>query len=130
GLVFAVERGLDRFGFAGVPLAPASRLDVGAHGGVQENDAGVRPPGPAQPDVLDTRFGGQAAALGDVRAFLVGGGLALGGDEADLVGRAVDLAVLEESVGVAEDEVDMAFDIALREVLPAGSAGAALVPGI
>ena len=48
--------------------------------------------------------------------------LGLRGDEAAAVRRGVNLAVLEDGFAVAEDEVDVAGDVAIGEVLARGGA--------
>ena len=44
------------------------------------------------------------------------------GDVAPGVRGAVDLAMIEDSLGVAEEEVHIPFDVAVGKVLPRGNA--------
>ena len=44
--------------------------------------------------------------------------LRLRGDESAVVRRAVNLAVVEDRLAVAKDEIDIAGDVAVRKILP------------
>src|SRR5215470_8166382 len=101
-VVLRVEHGLHILRLAGVPLAPTGRSDVRAHFRVQKHHARVPTPRSSEPHVLDAGLGSQLALMEHVRAILRRLALTLRSDVADLVRRAVDLATLEDRVGVAE----------------------------
>ncbi len=66
----------------------------------------------------EASFVGSDAAVGDdVAGGLVGGGARLRGEIAG--GELVELGVVEDGLGVAEDEVDGAFDVGVEVVLAA-----------
>ena len=111
-------------GFAVVlPLVPALGVDLRGHLGVHEDDGGVGAPGTAEIDAGGALGGGDAAAIEDVPASFFGVVPALRGDHDRRMSERVDLAAVEESQGIAEDEIHVAFDVALGEVLAGRFAG-------
>src|ERR1017187_7514994 len=102
-----------------MPLAPAGGFNVGAHFGVQEYGSGIRPPGTAQPYVLDRGLGRQLAVIEHEAAVLSGRALSMRGNVAELVRSAVDFAVFENRLAISEDEIHVALDVAVRKKLPA-----------
>ncbi|GMN37933.1 hypothetical protein TIFTF001_007214 [Ficus carica] len=113
----------------GIPLQPAPGVHQVVDVGLDEDGARVFLPGTAEIRLeggLDRReVGGSgdfAVEDGDA-GVLVGVLAALGGEEVVLVGvgaAGVEVAVLEDDGGVAEDEVDGAVDVALAVELPEG----------
>src|ERR1700677_3839566 len=106
---------------AGMPLAPARWFDVGSHLGVEEDHGRIWTPGSTKIDVGFSRFGGQAAVVEDERGLLIGQILSLRGQVAAFgVDRTVNLALIEDSVAVAIDEVDVAGNQTVRKVTACG----------
>ena len=94
------------------------RLDVVAHLSVLRkitvaNGRQGRP----QPNVGNAGVCCQLAMVKDVGAVLLCVFLALRREKAAGMRSAADLAMIEERLGVAEDEIDIALDIAVGEVL-------------
>lgn len=117
------------------PVVPACRIELGRKLGIDEDDTRVRTPGAAECGrAMGEGHGfsagtiwivgyslfvgdGDPAVDDDVAGGLVGGCAGLRGKVADPVG--VELGAVEDSSGVAEDEVDAAFDVGVDVVLAA-----------
>ena len=69
--------------------------------------------------------GSKAAIIEDEGAVIARVVLALRGNVSAIVSGTVDLAVLKPRFPVAENEIDIAFDVAIGEVLASGRAGLA-----
>src|SRR5262249_26077297 len=117
-LVLGIERRQELLSLLRVPLAPTRGNNVGILPCVGEDHARVRTPGPSQIDVLHAGCGYEPAVTEDEARVLCSGALALGGDEADRVRRAADDTMVEHALAVAKNEVDVALDDAVAEVLP------------
>src|SRR5207245_1836302 len=119
-----------------VPVVPAGGVEVGGKFGVDVDDAGVGAPGAAEGGgavgrgralgaggggvhgcgvVVDAA--GDAAVEDDVAGGLAWRGAGLCGEVSGGVG--VEFDVVEDGGGVAEDEVDAAFDVGVDVVLAA-----------
>src|ERR1051326_4867709 len=101
-----------------MPFAPSRgferRLDVG----VQEHHCGIRTPRPPKNDPLRALIGGELAVVEDVTRILLRVVLALRRVHNVAVREAVDLAMEEVRLRVAEDEVDVPFRVAVGKILP------------
>ena len=95
------------------PVEPTLGADEAAQVAVHEEGVGIGAPGPSEIFLVDTRGGGERAAVEDVAVRLVGrrGGC---GDVA--VGLAEDVAMLKPCRARAKDEVGGALDVAVLEV--------------
>jgi hypothetical protein len=91
--------------------------------GVEKDDFGIGSPGPAEPHVGRPGSRGQGRVVEDEAAVLAGRVLGLGGEKTFGGGRAVNLAGVKDGPAVAEDEVQVAFDVAVGKVLARGRAG-------
>src|SRR5580704_6245449 len=100
-----------------MPLAPACWKNVSAHFRVEKNNFRVRPPRPAEPDIFGAGRGGQSAVVEYKSAVLGGIVLGLCGEEAFRVRGAVNFTVIEDGLAVAENEIDIALDVAVGKVL-------------
>src|SRR6185369_12160273 len=92
---------------------------------IQEDHARQRAPRAAQPDVRHAGLRGQLAMVEYEQALLAGLLSPLGGEIADDVRGAVDLAIVEHGQAVAKNEIDVALDERSFEVLPCRCARAA-----
>src|ERR1700677_2904509 len=126
GVVFSIVDRLNRVGFPRVPLAPACGKNVRAHLGVEKDHLRIRTPWPAKPDILRASRSRQRAVVEDKAAVLRRIVLRLGCEKPFGVRSAVNLAVIKDSFAVAENEIDIALDIAVREVLASRCAGLAV----
>src|SRR5450759_4292415 len=117
-LELAVTHRVHVVGLARVPLAPSRRLDVRAHLGIEKHHAGIRPPVTPQPHTGHPGRSRQFAPLEYERAVLPGGAFSLRRNVPDGVRRAPNLAAFEHRPGIAEDEIDVALNVAIHEILP------------
>src|SRR3981189_2020943 len=109
---FAVVRGLFVGGI--VPVVPAGGVEVGGEFGVDVDDARVRSPGTAEAGGV---VGGGGAFCSGGGGAQWGGGVGVRGGVGGSVG--VELGTVEDGGGVAEDEVDAAFDVGVDVILAA-----------
>src|ERR1035438_933118 len=107
-----------------IPVVPALGTDRCGEFGVEEDGTRKRAPGAAEVDTGTMRVRGRIRVTGsdsavedDVARALIGGGAGLRGDVAGAVG--VNLRMIEDGGGVAEDEVDGALDVRVDVVLAA-----------
>src|ERR1035438_6194680 len=115
GGVFGKPRTL--FGGFFVPVVPTLGADVVAHPAFQIHHARIVAPGAAQEYVVHAGIGRQPA-VGEHEALrAIGHGAAFGGHVARAA--AVDLAMVEHRGGVAENEIDVAGDVAIDVILAA-----------
>jgi len=126
GVVLSIVGSLDGVRLAGMPLAPTCGKNMSAHLCVEKNNFGMGTPGSSEPDVRNARRSGQSAVVEDKAAVLAGIVLGLGGEKAFCVRRAVNFTMIKDGFAVAEDEVDVALDVAVGKVLPGGDAGLAI----
>lgn len=100
-----------------VPVVPTRRHNTPVHEGEGKHHARTWLPRPAQMHVglADARARDHTSQE-DVAGGLVGAPACVGRDEP--LGFAVDVAVLHQHLGIAEDEVHTALDVAVAEVLP------------
>src|SRR5215469_9949306 len=115
--VFRIHGRFEIFRLAWMPLPPASSGNVVAHVTVCECHRRPGTPRAAQPHVMNSGRSGQPAVIEDERAVFARVMFALSRNVSALVRRAVNLAVLKPSLAIAENEVDVAFDVAILEVL-------------
>ena len=93
--------------------------------GVEQDDSSEIAPWPSELDVGRAGIGGEARDAEDEEAILRVVVLALAGDEASAgVRGGVDLAVVKVGYAIAEDEVDVAGDVALVDECAADFSGA------
>src|SRR3954469_20178653 len=98
-----------------MPLAPGGGLNVRAHFRLQEGHRGEGTPGAAQPNMRHAGFRGKLTAPKHKAIVLRCLTLSLCRDVAALMYRSVNLAILEDALAVAEDEIDVSFDVAIVE---------------
>src|SRR6202050_3989166 len=123
GMDLPVVYGFEGMRVGGMPFAPARGIDLVIHVGVHINDRRIRTPGTAEKDGAgDGGIGGELAVVKEKAGVLLGIVLGLRGEVAAGVRGGVNLAVLEDGFAVAEDEVDVAGDVAIGEVLARGDA--------
>lgn len=116
-LVLGIEDSVEIMCLTGMPLVPSGGINVRSHLAVEINDGSVGAPWPAKVNVRLAGVGGEAAVVEDEGGLLVGEVLALRRKIATRsVQRAVNLAIIEDGVAIAVDEVDVAGDNAMREV--------------
>src|SRR5580698_572625 len=109
---------------AGMPLAPSGRIDKAAHLRIEKDDSRVWPPWPAEINGLcHVGVGGKFAMVKHEAGVFIRIVLCLRSDEPAVVRGAVNFAVVEDGLAVAEDEIDIAGDIAIGKILPRWSAG-------
>ena len=99
------------------PFEPARRFHLRVNCGVKKHHARMPSPRPPQIDLLRAFLGRDAAVVEHVAAFFAVIALALRGEHHSAVRERVDLAIFEKRQRVPEDEIDVAFDVAIREVL-------------
>src|SRR5262249_22620601 len=107
-----VAGSLFRFGL--LPVVPAFRPDNGGHFCVQERGAGINPPWTSQVGFHLRRFTSDIAVRKNKaeRLILRGGG---GSDVS--VAQTMDVTPLKKIRGGAEDEIDVAGDVAVLEIV-------------
>src|SRR5580658_713040 len=115
---------------ARMPFAPARWDDVIAHLGAQKNHLCVRTPRTPQPHACYAWVGRELAMAKDEAAVFIRIVLRLRCHEALRVRSVVNLAVIEDRFAVAEDEVHVARDVAMAEVLARGDARLAVGPTV
>lgn len=77
----------------------------------------MRSPRPAQVDLFGAGPRSEAAVIENISATLSFVALALRRDKHGGVRQAVDLASIEKRQSISENEVDVAFDVTVREIL-------------
>ena len=113
-VVLGIVHSVDGMCFAGMPFAPASRINMATHFRVEIDHSGVRPPWTAKID-----FAGQAgicdqlAVVQDKSGVFAGIMSRLSSDVTARMGRAMDLAMVEDRLAIAEDKIDVPGDIAV-----------------
>ena len=105
-------------GLAKMPFAPARELDVSSISVFMKMTFGVGTPGAAEVYAVDSGVCGELAVVEDIGAVLRFADAALRGDVASGMRGTADLAMVEERLGVAKDEIDIAFNEAVGEILP------------
>src|SRR5438105_1460954 len=103
--------------FARMPLRPAGRLQRRGDARINKDDGGKRSPRTAKENALRTGLGSNAAVIEDVPAFLPGIATALGRKVDRLTRQRVDLAIAEVCLRIAEDEINVALNVAIGEIL-------------
>src|SRR6478609_4647981 len=102
-----------------MPFAPACGINVVAHLGVEVEHGCIRAPWTAKKHLADhVGVGGELAAIDDKACVFLRIMLGLCCDKAALVRSAVNLAVIKDGFAIAEDEIDVAGDVAIGEILP------------
>src|SRR5215469_10786717 len=117
--VFAVGGGFE----ATAPFGPAVGGDLLFDVGVVEEDGRVVAPGAPQEYLVAVIGAGDLAVEEKVAGVFGREMLALRGDHDAGARAGVQLAVFEDGLGIAEDVVDMAFDVAVVKVLARGFTG-------
>jgi hypothetical protein len=95
---------------------------MGAHLGIEKYDSRVGTPRPSQPDMIDAGFGRELAPVEHKSAVLFGIMLAVRRNVSAVVGGAMDFELVEERFSIAENEIDIPLDVAIRELLARGYA--------
>ena len=130
GVEFGIVHRLNRVRFAGMPLTPARRHNVITHFGIQKNHFGIRTPRTPQPHSGHAGVGSEPAVVEDKAAVLIRIMLGLSRDKALRVRGVVNLAVIEDRFAVAKDEIHVASDIAVSEILSRRDARLPIRPAI
>src|ERR1700761_2831510 len=105
-------------GLARVPFAPSGRIDLVAHLRIQVDRCRVGPPRTAEIDFAGQVRRGRQRAVVEYKARVFGWIVfGLRGDESTIVGSAVDGAVVKDGLGIAEDEINIAGNVGIREDL-------------
>src|SRR3954447_5039657 len=116
-MILSIERSGQRRLAVVFPLVPALRHNLRSHFSIQENYGGVRAPRTAEIYLGRALLRRESAVVEDVAALLFRVMLALCREIDQRVRERVDLAAIEKRDRVAEDEIDVAFDVALGEIL-------------
>src|SRR4051812_25590032 len=118
GVVLRVSGGVKVMRFTRGPLSPACRFNLRSHLRVEKNHGGIGAPRPTQPDACLVRFCGQCAAIENENTVLGRIVFPLRRKEATCMFRAMNFAIFKESFAISENEIDIPFDVAMREVFP------------
>src|SRR5581483_1653881 len=118
GFVFGVKGGLVIV--IAVPHAPAFGADVRTEPAVSVDHLRIRTPRAAEVYAAAAVFAREPTAVENETARLLRIGAGLGGYIPGAL--AVDLALTENRGGISENEIDVTFDIASIEEVPAGGA--------
>src|SRR5215831_20079268 len=126
--MFGIKRRLQSRRFSCMPLRPARGINFFVQLAVQKNHRCIRPPGTAEEQLSYFGIGGDSAMIEDVSTLLLRVSFALGCDVGLRMRNYVDMAVIEDRLCVAKNEIHIAFDIAVVEILPRRNAGAGVAP--
>lgn len=117
--VFGVESCIQRSRFAWMPFAPAGRINFFAHLRIEIDHGCIRPPWTAEKHVaFYIVVGSQFAPVDHEARIFIWIVLASGRDEAALMRRAVNLAMVENRFVVTEYKIDVSGDVAIGKILP------------
>src|SRR6478752_4821903 len=100
-----------------MPLRPASGINFLIQIAVEEYHGGIRSPGPAKEDLACLIVDGDAAMIKNVAALLFWISLALRRNISLRMRGHMDVAMIEDSLSVAENEINIAFNVAVVKVL-------------
>ena len=113
--------------FSRMPFSPAGRIDVVSYLRIEVDHCGIGPPRPAKIHALRYVWvGSQCALVEDKARIFFRITLPLRSNKTFLMRCAVNLAAIENSFPVSEDEVNVPCDQAVREILPGRNAGLAV----
>src|SRR5262249_25318662 len=115
--VLGVSCSLEASRFTRMPLSPAFIGDFCVEFAVQKYHGRVTPPGTAKKNYAHARIGRHTTLIEDISAHLLRIFLTLSGEHYFTVGNCVNHAAIECHPRISEDEIDVALDIAVREVL-------------
>src|SRR5260370_14809783 len=100
-----------------MPLVPSGRIDPSIQLAVQKHDGCIRSPGTSQEDFADLICGGNSTVIKDIAAHLFRIAVALGGNHDFFVRDGMNQTVVEDSQGIAKNEIDVTFNVTIAEIL-------------